>query len=694
MKNLYLFIVALFISATSIAQNGINYKALIKDANGDVIANQSITIQFQILKGGATNVYQEKHTIVSEDNGTITAKIGEGIIDSGDFSVIDWGDEDHYLNIKVDIGDGYVDLGNTQFKSVPYALVAANVHGLEKLDEGNGVGYRLKDKLAGYYGDIGLNAIDVSYSNTSSTDHGATGSRSFTAGYNTVASGLASTAVGFENEATASSATALGYRTKSDAVGNVAVGTYNIGGGSPTSFNSANPIFEVGNGLSSGARSNALTVLQNGKIGIGKHTGMDGIVEINGNSTGNEPQLALIEDNAGYSRLRYKNTNRNGDDYWDIAGFIGETTANDKLNIFNSDAGDILTATGDGKVGIGISNPTEALDIDGNIKADGIQLNTGANSGYVLTSDADGTASWQAPTGGGGSSANWIENGNNVYTAPNIFVGIGTTDPTSKLHVVANTRIEGDLWGSSTSEVTPAIRGQSVNMTGVRGASTNGYGIEGLGHIGGNFIGYTGNGINVDANSENSQAVYARSWGENGIGVWGISVATTGAGIGVRGSTSSPDGFSFFANGVGISYGEASSRRWKSNIVEIDNALEKLSKIRGVYYDLDEAHGGKHDVGMIAEEVGAVLPEIVTYEENKVDAIGMDYSKMTPLLVQVAKEQQKVIEAERAIVAQLKQQLQVMTTKYETLDTRLSALEMGANYSANTTVNKISEEKK
>ena len=37
---------------------------------------------------------------------------------------------------------------------------------------------------------------------------------------------------------------------------------------------------------------------------------------------------------------------------------------------------------------------------------------------------------------------------------------------------------------------------------------------------------------------------------------------------------------------------------------------------------------------MIDGEVGEVLPEIVQYEENGIDAIGMDYSKMTPLLVE------------------------------------------------------------
>jgi hypothetical protein len=39
-------------------------------------------------------------------------------------------------------------------------------------------------------------------------------------------------------------------------------------------------------------------------------------------------------------------------------------------------------------------------------------------------------------------------------------------------------------------------------------------------------------------------------------------------------------------------------------------------------------------LGFIAEEVGKVLPEIVAYEENGIDAKGLDYSKMTPLLVE------------------------------------------------------------
>ena len=51
-------------------------------------------------------------------------------------------------------------------------------------------------------------------------------------------------------------------------------------------------------------------------------------------------------------------------------------------------------------------------------------------------------------------------------------------------------------------------------------------------------------------------------------------------------------------------------------------------------YTWDAEHGGHHDVGFIAEEVGAVLPEVVVYEANGVDAHGMDYTKVTPLVVE------------------------------------------------------------
>jgi hypothetical protein len=48
-------------------------------------------------------------------------------------------------------------------------------------------------------------------------------------------------------------------------------------------------------------------------------------------------------------------------------------------------------------------------------------------------------------------------------------------------------------------------------------------------------------------------------------------------------------------------------------------------------------------MGLIAEEVGEVLPEIVAYEENGKDAKGLDYSRLVALLIEAVKEQQKEI---------------------------------------------------
>ena len=90
-----------------------------------------------------------------------------------------------------------------------------------------------------------------------------------------------------------------------------------------------------------------------------------------------------------------------------------------------------------------------------------------------------------------------------------------------------------------------------------------------------------------------------------------------------------------------LTYITPSSRRLKENIVVIDNAVNKLKKLRGVYFDWKES--GKRDIGFIAEEVGKIIPEVVTYEDEE-NASGLDYSRLTCLLLESIKEQQITIE--------------------------------------------------
>uniref|UniRef100_UPI0040494022 Lcl C-terminal domain-containing protein n=1 Tax=Gelidibacter sp. TaxID=2018083 RepID=UPI0040494022 len=108
---------------TTFAQQGINYKAIVKDGSGNVVANDLIQVQFTILQG-ATSIYQETHSPTTDANGIVILNIGEGIPISGTFSTIDWSADDHYLNVQINTGGGLTDMGTTQFMAVPYAMHA------------------------------------------------------------------------------------------------------------------------------------------------------------------------------------------------------------------------------------------------------------------------------------------------------------------------------------------------------------------------------------------------------------------------------------------------------------------------------------------------------------------------------------------------------------------------------------------
>ena len=86
---------------------------------------------------------------------------------------------------------------------------------------------------------------------------------------------------------------------------------------------------------------------------------------------------------------------------------------------------------------------------------------------------------------------------------------------------------------------------------------------------------------------------------------------------------------------------------YKENVIEIPNALDKIDKIRGVEFDwisltdeekVDHHSNEGHDVGVIAQEIEKVLPEIVTERENGSKAVR--YEKIVALLIQAIKEQQ------------------------------------------------------
>jgi hypothetical protein len=91
-----------------------------------------------------------------------------------------------------------------------------------------------------------------------------------------------------------------------------------------------------------------------------------------------------------------------------------------------------------------------------------------------------------------------------------------------------------------------------------------------------------------------------------------------------------------------------SSRRWKTNIHPLENALRKVEQLRAVSYDLKDS--GRHEIGLIAEEGGQVVREVVSCEKNGKDATGVDYRRLTALLIEAVKQQQKQITAQQNLI--------------------------------------------
>lgn len=98
-----------------------------------------------------------------------------------------------------------------------------------------------------------------------------------------------------------------------------------------------------------------------------------------------------------------------------------------------------------------------------------------------------------------------------------------------------------------------------------------------------------------------------------------------------------------FSNGNANLYGtlyQGSDIKIKKNIKTIDNAIWKVQQLRGVYYT--HIIEGTKNIGLIAQEVEAVIPEVVNYD-SRGDMKGVSYPNLVALLINAVKEQQEQI---------------------------------------------------
>jgi hypothetical protein len=166
--------------------------------------------------------------------------------------------------------------------------------------------------------------------------------------------------------------------------------------------------------------------------------------------------------------------------------------------------------------------------------------------------------------------------------------------------------------------------------------------------------------------AEGSEAVltgsFTGSFTGDGSGLTGVApiagtgVDVTGTTVSIGQSVGTSDSVQFNAIGVGTAPSGAvgsilatndvvafasSDERLKENIVVIPQALEKIESIGGYEYDWiagnEEIHiNHGHDLGVIAQEVEKVLPELVTTRDN--GYLAVKYDKLTAVLIEAVKE--------------------------------------------------------
>jgi len=139
----------------------------------------------------------------------------------------------------------------------------------------------------------------------------AIGMYSIAMGYQSTAEGSYSFALGSNNRAEGMAAVAIGQSNIAQARNMVVFGRYNLYSGNPGSWVPTDPLFVIGNGTST-ERSNALTILKNGRMGIGTHQptqmlDIDGQVRIRGGNPGNGKVLVSdANGNASWEKKTYE----------------------------------------------------------------------------------------------------------------------------------------------------------------------------------------------------------------------------------------------------------------------------------------------------------------------------------------------------------------------------------------------------
>ena len=105
-----------------------NYQGIARDAKGNPLSNQTMTLKLSVLPTSDASVaeYEETQTVKTNEFGLYTLQIGNGTAVTGAMKTVKWETGNKYIKVGIDPngGNNFVDAGTNQLLSVPYAIYA------------------------------------------------------------------------------------------------------------------------------------------------------------------------------------------------------------------------------------------------------------------------------------------------------------------------------------------------------------------------------------------------------------------------------------------------------------------------------------------------------------------------------------------------------------------------------------------
>jgi hypothetical protein len=145
----------------------------------------------------------------------------------------------------------------------------------------------------------------------------------------------------------------------------------------------------------------------------------------------------------------------------------------------------------------------------------------------------------------------------------------------------------------------------------------------------------------------------------NALKTWNLCLNPRGGNVGI--GITNP-GYALHVVGAIFATGDItafSDQRYKQNIIRLDRSLDAIRSLSGYSYTRADYRPGERQIGLLAQEVKAVLPEAVSYDSTN-DTYSVNYNCLMAPVVESIKElydqiqaQAKIIQAQQAIIQKL-----------------------------------------